>query len=515
MRRSLLLLTLLAAACDGGPTGGGPGPVNPGPPVRPTLPQNYTPTGLASAGEVSVQLFEWAWADVARECELHLGPAGFKAALVSPPQEHITGQQWWTRYQPVSYSIAQSRSGTRAQFIDMVSRCATAGVDIYVDAVINHMTAGSGTGTNGTVYTKYAYPGLYTVADFHTPCGISDWTSPAQVQDCELLSLSDLSTGTAGVQDRIVAYMADLVDIGVRGFRIDAAKHIQPVELDSIITKLDRAVTLAGDAKPYVFLEVIDNGDAGVRASDYYGVGFRGGSGADISEFKYRGIRNKFNGVDANNWLTQLSGNWTQFWGMMPSDKALVFLENHDTQRSGGMTWDNWRMQRLMYVFMLAEPFGYPMVMSSYAFDPASGPSRDAGPPAGNGTAAGQTCFTPIKDTPDGQWVCEHRDPLFRQMIRFRKATLGLPKLSSFSEGSFILAFSRGNTGWVALNGGGLFRLINITTSLAPGRYCDLLTGGKVGGACAGLEIAVDANGVASAWLEGYDALVLLATDKL
>ena len=41
---------------------------------------------------------------------------------VSPPSEHIRGDAWWTRYQPVSY-LLESRSGTREQFIDMVQRC--------------------------------------------------------------------------------------------------------------------------------------------------------------------------------------------------------------------------------------------------------------------------------------------------------------------------------------------------------------------------------------------------------
>jgi alpha-amylase len=96
--------------------------------------------------------------------------AGYKAVQVSPPQEHavVSGNPWWQRYQPVSYSIDRSRSGTRAEFQAMVTRCRAVGVDIYVDAVINHMTGNaSGTGSNGTVYTKYNYPGLYTQADFH------------------------------------------------------------------------------------------------------------------------------------------------------------------------------------------------------------------------------------------------------------------------------------------------------------------------------------------------------------
>jgi len=41
-----------------------------------------------AAGDVVVHLFEWRWTDIAAECENVLGPAGFKAVQISPPQEH-------------------------------------------------------------------------------------------------------------------------------------------------------------------------------------------------------------------------------------------------------------------------------------------------------------------------------------------------------------------------------------------------------------------------------------------
>ena len=121
-----------------------------------------------------VHLFEWDWPRIARECEEFLGPAGYAAVQVSPPQEHVEGPQWWTRYQPVSYEII-SRSGDREQFVDMTERCRAVGVEIYVDAVINHMTGHSnhmtgepgGTGVGGTEYGEYEYPGLYGYDDFH------------------------------------------------------------------------------------------------------------------------------------------------------------------------------------------------------------------------------------------------------------------------------------------------------------------------------------------------------------
>src|SRR5690349_20379870 len=95
-----------------------------------------------------VHLFEWKWADIAAECENFLAPNGYAGVQVSPPNENavVAGRPWWERYQPMSY-ILSTRSGNRAAFIDMSRRCNAVGVRIYVDAVINHMSATSGTGT--------------------------------------------------------------------------------------------------------------------------------------------------------------------------------------------------------------------------------------------------------------------------------------------------------------------------------------------------------------------------------
>ena len=125
-----LLALALVAGCGSGDSipSGTVGP----PPERPSLPQTYRPSGHMAAGDVFVHLFEWKWNDVASECESVLGPAGFAAVQVSPPQEHavISGFPWWERYQPVSYSVERSRSGTGAEFASMVQRCKAAGVGV-------------------------------------------------------------------------------------------------------------------------------------------------------------------------------------------------------------------------------------------------------------------------------------------------------------------------------------------------------------------------------------------------
>ncbi len=103
----------------------------------PGWPGAATPPG---ARDVIVQLFEWNWRSVAAECRDHLGPAGYGAVQVSPPQEHVVlaGRPWWQDYQPVSYTLT-TRRGDRAGFAAMVSACHAAGVKVYADAVINHM----------------------------------------------------------------------------------------------------------------------------------------------------------------------------------------------------------------------------------------------------------------------------------------------------------------------------------------------------------------------------------------
>lgn len=49
--------------------------------------------------ETIVQLFEWNWNSIAAECKAFLGPNGYSWIQVSPPMEHISGDQWWTDYQ--------------------------------------------------------------------------------------------------------------------------------------------------------------------------------------------------------------------------------------------------------------------------------------------------------------------------------------------------------------------------------------------------------------------------------
>ncbi len=488
LRAVCYTLLVATAACGGDAVDPPPGTGRP--PGRPVLPQNYRPTGHAAAGDVFVHLFEWKWTDIASECEDVLAPAGFHAVQVSPPQEHSVepSHPWSQRYQPVSYQLDRSRSGTRDEFIDMVNRCRNVGVGIYVDAVINHMTnfPSPGVGSAGTAYSKYSYPGLYTQSAFHAGCVVSNYQSAANVQDCELLSLPDLNTSSAAVRQKIAEYLTSLVRLGVAGFRIDAAKHIQPVELDSIITLVNRTASNEGRELPYIFAEVIDYGGEAVSTRDYFGLGYASGGAADITEFKFRGIGDKFIRLGGQH-IAQLNPNGTpgnQFseaaWGIMPTDKAVVFVENHDTQRGGGISYRDGQTYRLAHVWMLAQPYGHPKIMSSYAFERSDAGIR-RGPPS---NAAGQTsdviCATDLESAVIGQWVCEHRDPYISAMVRFRSHVAGTAFNNWWDNGANAIAFSRGSRGFVAINREATAVNATVPTGLPVGTYVDLLEGSSL-----------------------------------
>lgn len=418
--------------------------------------QASQPAPVDSEPVAFVQLFEWKWPDIARECEEHLGPAGYTAVQVSPPNEHITGPAWWTRYQPVSYKI-ESRGGTREEFADMVARCKAAGVGIYADAVINHMAGfPEGTGVAGSAFSEYDYPAVpWTENDFHR-CGLNDqdtvvnYDNLEEFQTCQLGTLDDLDTGKPEVQARIATYLNDLLSLGVAGFRLDAVKHVHHDELHQILQLVD--------GHPFIYQEVIDRGGEAIDAKNYLRDGY-------VTEFKYAAtILEAFERGD----LDAL----TEFWkepGWLPADKAIVFVDNHDIQRGHAfgdevVNYKDGKRYELAVAFMLAHPYGYPLVMSSYAFE-----TDQDGPP---NVSPHEGC--------DDVWVCEHRRDSRAAMLQFRSAVQGSELTNWQIIDGRVLSFGRGDRGHVLINTSDESADINVVTRLAAGAYADLPGGSNV-----------------------------------
>lgn len=115
------------------------------------------------------------------------------------------------------------------------------------------------------------YPSAtYQALDFHCERSLSSWNDPFQLNYGWLSGLADLDTESQYVQERIAAYLTDLISIGFSGFRIDAAKHIKPDSLASILGKLKE--NLGGEDLPedfMTYLEVLIGGEAHLLECDY------------------------------------------------------------------------------------------------------------------------------------------------------------------------------------------------------------------------------------------------------
>jgi len=194
----------------------------------------------------------------------------------------------------------------------------------------------------------------------------------------------------------------------------------------------------------------------------------------------------------------------------MPSAKAVVFLQNHDTQHECGIGYRDGDVFRMANVWMLAQPYGYPSILTSYAFTCPTG--NTAGPPsdAGGNTSA-VVCAAVMEEARRGEWVCEHRDPAILAMVGFRNAVAGAAITDWWDNGGNAIAFSRGDRGFVAISREDATVAVEAATPLAPGTYCDLLTGGATAGRCAGRSVIVEAEGLARVELEPGTAVALLA----
>jgi alpha-amylase len=460
-----------------------------------------------NAPDTSVQMFRWRWNDIAQECTNFLGPQGYGAVQVSPPQASASLNAWWDVYQPVNFVSLNSNMGSEAQFQLMINACHAAKVRVYVDVVVNHLAAGSGTATDGSSFngTSLAYP-FFSSSDFHPACDIagSDYGSPGNrhnVMFCRLSGLPDLKTDGAYVQGQVRNYLTKLRNMGVDGWRFDAAKHMQPSDLAAFLSGVSLTTT-SGEAM-WVTQEVIP--DSNVVRSDYFGNG-------TLNEFQYtfalKAMFRNENGANISQVRSIMGtpGNWGGTWGFIPTDKATVFVNNWDTERNGsslvasnyvsGNVNDSQGTKRydLANIFMLAWPYGAAQLHSGFRFS-----SYDQAPPSASPfDASGNPLI-------NQQWDFIHRWSDISNMVAFRAATSG-QGVDYFTSGTGNqIAFGRGAKGYVAINNDTAAWNATLQTLLPAGTYCNVvhgqLTADKT--ACTGDSVTVASNGTVTLSIPG------------
>jgi alpha-amylase len=271
---------------------------------------------------------------------------------------------------------------------------------------------------------------------------------------------------------------------------VDAAKHIGQPDLAALQARLHR--TLDG-TRPFVALEVFPGGPGKLAPQAFTPVGTMLGF-----DFAYQ-VHDAFKSYpqDATGNITDLAV-FGEESGLLPSDKSLVFVENHDTERgSQTLSYKDGATNILATEFMLARGYGTPQVYSSFTFT-----GNDDSPPSdANGFITDTVC--------GAAWTCLDRQAGVANMVGWHNR-VGTAQLANWwDDGVNLIAFSRGSRGWIALNNHATAQTHTFATGLRPGTYCDIIHGSVHNGACSGATVTVDSHHHATVTVPGRDAVAI------
>ncbi|KAL7010051.1 hypothetical protein EMMF5_000070 [Cystobasidiomycetes sp. EMM_F5] len=229
------------------------------------------------------------------------------------------------------------------------------------------------TGIGGTNYSAYSFPG-YDRSSFHF-CngsnGAAGITNFANVTDAQ---------ERTPVRDRIRSYHNTLIDIGVVGFRVDAAKHIDATALGSTFQGLRNSSQLLISQEVSIGVTEVDPYPISRPAFEKNGL---------VQEFRVKDYIRQ--GFDTNN--TLFSGHIADFfqnsgfgegWGFIKQSYANVFVSNHDSERDAtSLNYTYGPRWKLGHVYLLSWNYGVTTVLSSYRVNKtATGlPNTDQGAP--------------------------------------------------------------------------------------------------------------------------------------
>ena len=265
--------------------------------------------------------------------------ANFRAIQLSPLQptkNPSANAEWWHIYQPLGFKVAtgdENPLGTKQELTDLCRKAEEKGIKIVMDVVTNHLAQG-----NNTELFVNAQPwsGQRSVRTFESKIAddnlihgnfyADDDGSLLKVVRGSLGGLPDLQTENEYVQERIISMLKEYIDCGVKGFRFDAAKHIEtPDDGDyasnywpNVINAINEHGKQVYDEEPYVYGEILNTPGSGRSWGSYT---------------KYMSL------VDNRQAETILYGvkdgdagrASSSYYNIGSSSKAVLWAESHDT----------------------------------------------------------------------------------------------------------------------------------------------------------------------------------------
>lgn len=364
---------------------------------------------------------------------------------------------WYHYYQPVDWTIGNNIVGTEDEMKTMLDEAGKYGIRVLVDVLPNH------TAFDIDLVTDEFYAAVGGRDKmFHTYGlnGINDYNDRTQCTHQGVGGLPDVNTENPLFQKYYMQFVNRLIEMGVRGFRYDTAKHIgvhsDPVDSLAGVTVNDFWDVATGRKEvlgvslciPYdslfVYGEVLQ--DRNVPEEEY--AGYFGQTASSYGHVLREALwKRSTKDMDLISWYHRAAPEYLTTW-----------VESHDTycnaNESAGLTD---AQIRTGWVFLTARQNGTPLFYSR-----------------------------PMNSTRDNYFGdnllgARGNDEFFHPEVvavnRFRKAMEGQTEDIHFSEDGEVILVNRGNKGAAVINLALEENALELPTGLADGKYTDQVYG--------------------------------------
>lgn len=163
-----------------------------------------------------IHFFRWRIEDIVNVLP-QVKEQGFNAIQISPIQECREGYQWWLLYQPLSYYFG-NYTGNLADVHNLCKEAEKYDIEIIADVLFHNVASLDGTDIHPDVDQKVA---KYVIKDLPECKNYEDRYQTTHLK----VGLPMVNYWISEVQNMHFECLEKLYHAGVKGFRIDQAKH--------------------------------------------------------------------------------------------------------------------------------------------------------------------------------------------------------------------------------------------------------------------------------------------------
>ena len=422
----------------------------------------------ATNTETILHVWSWNFPTIAENMK-QIADAGFTMLQTSPVNACFSPEggnirildekegNWYHYYQPTDWTVGNNIVGTEAEMKAMLDSAKKYDIRVLVDVLPNH------TAFNIDLVTDEFYAavgGRDKMFHTHGLEDISDYNDRTQCTHQGVGGLPDVNTENPLFQKYYMQFVNKLIEMGVRGFRYDTAKHIgvhsDPLDTEAGVTENDfwdvatgrKEVLGVSLAIPYdslfVYGEVLQ--DRNVPEEEYAGYF---GQTASTYGHVLREVLSKRSAkdIDILDWHHRAAPEYLTTW-----------VESHDTycnaNESAGLTD---AQIRTGWVFLTARQNGTPLFYSR-----------------------------PMNSTRENYFGdnllgARGNDEFFHPEVvavnKFRKEMKGCVEDVRFSEDGEVAVVNRGDKGVAIINFSLEENPVGLQTGLPEGEYADAVYG--------------------------------------